>query len=141
VNDWTDDPEASRREGIDLARRALRYNPDDPEVLATAAFTLGLLGEDIDLAIRSIDRSLALNPSFARGWAWSAVLRNVAGQPNVAIEHYNTSLRLSPRDRIGVGPGVALGAAYFFKRQFDDAAASLLASLEQAPSFAVTYRL
>jgi adenylate cyclase len=69
------------------------------------------------------------------------VLRNFAGQPNLAIEHYNTSLRLSPRDRIGVGPGVALGAAYFFKRQFDDAAASLLASLEQAPSFAVTYRL
>jgi adenylate cyclase len=64
VNGWIDDLEANRREGIDLARRALRYNPDDPEVLATAAFTLGLLGEDIDLAIGSIDRSLALNPAL-----------------------------------------------------------------------------
>jgi TolB-like protein len=140
VNGWVDDLEANRRAGIDLARRAIRFAPDDPEV-AIAAFALGYFGEDIDVALGVIDRCLALNPSFARGWAWSAVLRNFAGQPNLAIEHYNTSLRLSPRDRIGVGPGVALGAAYFFKRQFDDAAASLLASLEQAPSFAVTYRL
>jgi predicted Zn-dependent protease len=68
------------------------------------------------------------------------VLRNFAGQPNLAIEHFNTSLRLSPRDRIGVF-GITLGAAHFFNRQFDDAAASLLASLGQVPSFAVTYRL
>jgi adenylate cyclase len=139
VNGWIDDLEANRRAGIDLARRALRYNPDDPEVLATAAFTLGLLGEDIDLAIGSIDRSLALNPSFARGWVWSAVLRNVAGQPDIAIEHFKTSLRLSPRDRLGIF-SVPLGTAYFLKRQFDDAAAVLLAALQEAPSFAVPYR-
>ena len=139
VNDWTDDLKASRREGMDLARRAFRCAPDDPEVLATAAFTLGLLGEDIDVAIRSVDRSLALNPSFARGWVWSAVLRNVAGQPDIAIEHFKTSLRLSPRDRMGIF-SVPLGTAYFLKRQFDDAASILLTSLQEAPSFAVAYR-
>src|SRR5207247_4367301 len=96
--------------------------------------------EDIDFAIGLIDRSLALNPSLARGWAWSAMLRNFAGQPSLAIEHFNTSLRLSPRDRIGVS-GIALGAAHFFNGRFDDAAAKLLASLERAPSFAVTHRL
>src|SRR5713226_5994440 len=42
LNDWTDDLEANRREGIDLAQRALRCAPDDPEVITTAAFTLGL---------------------------------------------------------------------------------------------------
>ncbi len=31
ANGWADDPEANRREGIDLARRALRFAPDDPE--------------------------------------------------------------------------------------------------------------
>jgi hypothetical protein len=40
--------------------------PDDPDVLANAAVVLGSLGEDIDDAIGSIDRSLVLNPSFAR---------------------------------------------------------------------------
>jgi TolB-like protein/class 3 adenylate cyclase len=139
VNGWIDDLEANRRKGIDLARQAIRFAPDDPEALATGAFALGYFGEDIDGAIRLIDRSLALNPSFARGWVWSAVLRNFAGQPSLAIEHYNRSLRLSPRDRLGVF-GLPLGTAHFFNKQFDDAAAILHASLEQAPGFAVPYR-
>jgi tetratricopeptide (TPR) repeat protein len=139
VNGWIDDLEANRRKGIDLARQAIRFAPDDPEALATGAFALGYFGEDIDGAIRLIDRSLALNPSFARGWVWSAVLRNFAGQPSLAIEHYNRSLRLSPCDRLAVF-GLPLGTAHFFKKQFDDAAAILLASLEQAPGFAVPYR-
>ena len=139
VNGWIDDLKANRRKGIDLARQAVRLAPDDPEALATGAFALGYFSEDIDGAIRLIDRSLAFNPSFARGWVWSAVLRNFAGEPGVAIEHYNRSLRLSPRDRLGVF-GLPLGTAHFFNKQFDDAAAILQASLEQAPSFAVPYR-
>ncbi|HMD65688.1 MAG TPA: hypothetical protein VKG22_03435 [Stellaceae bacterium] len=111
--------------------------PDDPEALATGAFALGYFGEEIDVAIAWIDRSLTLNSSFAHGWVWSAVLRNWVGQPSLAIEHFNTSLRLSPRDRIGVF-SLPLGTAQFFNRQFDEAAAALLASLEQAPSFTVT---
>ena len=101
---------------------------------------LGSLGEDIDVAIGSIDRSLALNPSFARGWVWSARLRNFAGQPDLAIEHFKTSLRLSPRDRMGTF-SLPLGTAYFLKHQFAEAAATLLASLEQAPSLPVGYQL
>jgi adenylate cyclase len=71
---------------------------------------------------------------------FSAVLRNFAGQPDIAIEHFKTSLRLSPRDRMGIF-SIPLGTAYFFKRQFEEAAAILLASLQEAPSFAVTYRV
>ncbi len=140
ISDWTDNSETHRREGIDLARRALRCSPDDPDVLANAAVVLGSLGEDIDVAIGSIDRSLALNPSFARGWVWSARLRNYAGQPDLAIEHFKTSLRLSPRDRMGTF-SLPLGAAYFLKHQFGDAAAILLAALEQAPGLPVVYQL
>jgi adenylate cyclase len=70
---------------------------------------------------------------------WSAVLRNFAGKPDLAIEHFKTSLRLSPRDRIG-SFGLALGVAYFLNRQFDDAAPNLRASLETAPTMAVIYR-
>jgi pentatricopeptide repeat protein len=140
VNDWADDRETNRRKGIDLAGRALRAGPDDPDVLASAGFVLGLFGQDIDVAIRLIERSLALNPSFARGWMLSGILRNIAGQPDLAIEHFETSLRLSPRDRIG-NTGTGLGGAYFLNGRFEDAAAILLSSLERAPGFAVTYRL
>ena len=98
-----------------------------------------IVGEDIDVAVGLMDRSLALNPSFARGWYWSGVLRLFAGQPDLALEHFQTFLRLSPRDRLAVYL-TGIGVALFFKRQFDDAAAKLLASLEQLPTFALTYR-
>ena len=123
-----------------MARRAVRCSPDDPDVLANAAVVLGSLGEDIDVAIGSIDRALALNPSFARGWVWSARLRNYVGQPDLAIKHFKTSLRLSPRDRMGTF-SLPLGNAYFLKHQFEDAAAILVASLEQAPGLPVGYQL
>jgi MFS family permease len=112
-----------------------------PQVLARAAFALAVFGEDINVAIGLIDRSLTLNPSFALGWHWSGVLRNFAGQPDLAIVHFETSARLSPRDRIGGLLATGCGAAHFLNRRFDDAAAILLSSLEHAPGFAVTYRL
>ena len=46
-----------------------------------------------------VDRALALNPNFARGWHISGVLRLWAGQPDIAIEHVEAALRLSPRAR------------------------------------------
>ena len=86
-----------------------------------------------------VDRALALNPSFARGWYLSGLLRLWAGQPDIAIEHVETALRLSPRERMGV-PLFVLGQAYFFKRRFDEAASKLLLSIQDIPGFPASYR-
>jgi adenylate cyclase len=137
---WAEDPEAARRTSLDLARQALRVGPDDPTVLTFVAFVLGYFGEDIDVAIGLMDHGLTLNPSFAAGWHWSGVLRIFAGQPDLAIQHFETCLRLSPRDRVAVYLS-SIGEARFFSRRFDEAAANLLASLERAPTFPVTYRV
>ncbi len=56
VMSWTEDPERVRLTSIDLARQALRVGPDEPDVLALAAFTLGYFGEDIDVAIGLIEQ-------------------------------------------------------------------------------------
>jgi adenylate cyclase len=68
------------------------------------------------------------------------LLRLFAGQPDTALEHFETYLRLSPRTRMATYLN-GIGEAHFFSRRFDDAAANLLASLELAPSFPVTYRV
>jgi adenylate cyclase len=86
-----------------------------------------------------MDRSLELNPSFAHGWRWSGWIRLYAGQADLAIEHFQTSLRLSPRDRTA-GRLTGIGIAHFFSRRFDDAAATLLVSLEELPAHATPYR-
>ena len=140
VMSWTQDRERVRHTSLNLARQALRFGPDDPDVLALAAFTLGYFGEDIDVAIGLIDRCLALNPSSARGWHWSGLLRVFAGQPDLALEHFRIYLRLNPRDRL-VSYLNGIGEANFFSRRFDEAAANLLASLERAPGFPITYRV
>ena len=101
IDGWAEDPETSRRKAIDLARQALAVARERPGHPCQRRARAGVFGEDIDAAIGLIDRSLALNPSFARGWYVSGVLRVFAGQPDLAIEHFETSLRLSPRERIG----------------------------------------
>jgi adenylate cyclase len=136
---WAEEPETSRRKGIDLARQALQVGENDPGILANAARLLAYFGEDIGAMIGLIDRALALNPSFAHGWNVSGTLRVWAGQHDLAIEHLETSLRLSPRERIGL-PLFVMGMAYFFKHQFDEAAAKLLLAMQDQPSSPPTYR-
>ena len=136
---WAEEPEISRRKGIDLARRALGAGENDPLILANAANALAVFGEDVGTMIGLVDRALALNPSFARGWFVSGLLRLLAGQYDLAIEHVETSLRLSPRERMG-NPLSVMGRAYFFKRQFDKAAAKLLLSIQDHPGFLPSYR-
>ena len=55
-------------QGPRFARRALQVAENDPRVLANAVFVLGRYGEDPDTMIALVDRALALNPSYARGW-------------------------------------------------------------------------
>ena len=93
-------PAAHRLKGIDFARRALEVAGDDLETRANAAVALAYFGEDIDAMTAVIDRALALNPNFARGWSISGMRKLWAGAPDIAIAHAETALRLSPRARV-----------------------------------------
>ena len=139
VSGWTGDATASRRGGVQLARRALRIAGDDSGVLGNAAYVLGYFGEDIDAAIELADRALTLNPSFAQGWYLSGWLRLWAGQPELAISHFETSLRLSPNAR----PAAifsSIGVAHFFARRFDNAVPMLLRAAQEVPAWVPTLR-
>jgi adenylate cyclase len=139
INGWSEEPETSRRKASDLARQALQIAHNDPGILAYAALVLGYFGEDIGAMIGLVDRALALNPSFARGWQVSGYLRLFAGQPDLTIEHVETSLRLSPREPVGLALHT-MGIAYFFKREFGQAAAKLVLSIQDHPDFSSSYR-
>jgi adenylate cyclase len=135
----SEDREADSSKGADFARRALEVAGDDASILVTAAIALAYFGEDIGAMMALADRGLALNPSFARGWAISASLRLWAGQPDVAIEHAEASLRLSPRVRIGTSTAV-IGHAYFLSWRFDEAVPKCLLAIQEDPSFPNPYR-
>ena len=112
---------------------------DDPGILANAALSLAYFGEDIGAMMALVDRALALNPNYARGWQISGILRLWAGQPDIAIEHAEASLRLSPRARVGT-PFALIGAAHFLSRRFDEAVPKLLLAIQEDPSFPLPYR-
>ena len=107
--------------------------------MANAAYALAYFGEDIGATIALVDRALALNPNYARGWHISGVLKLYAGQPDIAIEHSEASLRLSPRARVGRSLSL-IGAAHFFARRFDEAVPKLLLTIQDDPSDPRPYR-
>jgi TolB-like protein len=139
VDNRSEHPEADRLKGIDFARRALVVAGDDPGILANAAHALAYLGEDIGAMIALVDRALALNPNYARGWSLGGVLRYWAGQPDIAIRHIEAALRLSPRARISTALA-AIGCAHFLARRFDEAAPKLLLAIQDDPSHTTPYR-
>ena len=136
---WSQDPKADCRKGADLARRALRAGGDDPSTIVNAAGALAFFGDDIGAMMGLVDRALALNPSFARGWNNSGLLSLFAGQPERAIEHAETALRLSPRARVGTTVGI-IGTAHLVSRRFGEALPKLLLAIQEAPTFPVPYR-
>jgi len=135
----SEDREADRLKGSDFARRALEVAGDDPGILANAAVALAYFGEDIGAML--VDRALALNPNFARGWFISGQLRIWAGQPDIAIEQIEASLRLSPRARVSPGVAAGVGYAHFFSRHFDEAVPKILLTIQEEPSLAQPYRV
>jgi len=143
-NGWAESPESARCEAIRLARAALEIARADPAVLANVAYVFGGAGEDIRTAIGLIDRCLALSPSYSRWWYVSAVLRAFAGEPDLAIEHAERCLRLSP---LGGGRAaeegaslLAIGMANLLKRRFDEAAEGLSLCVQERPSNPWIYR-
>jgi pentatricopeptide repeat protein len=134
-------PGTDRRKGFEYARRALRLAGDDPGTLANAAMALAFFGEDIGTVTALVDRALMLNPSFARGWHISSMLRSWSGQSALAIDHAETARQLSPRGGIG-SPFLNIGTAHLLSRRFDDALAALLFATQDLPSdFPSPYRL
>jgi TolB-like protein/class 3 adenylate cyclase len=138
---WIDDRPGNRRKAIELARRAVQVAGDDPGVLAPAAHMFGYFGEDINVALSLIDRALTLNPSFAMGWQLSGWIRLFAGDPNLAIVHFETSLRLSPRDPYRQRLLTGISIAHFLSRHFDSAIANLSIAIEELPTWPTPYRI
>jgi TolB-like protein/class 3 adenylate cyclase len=128
------DPQGDRLKGVDFARRALKVAGDDPAIIANAAEALAYFGEDIGTMMALVDRALTLNPNFARGWHVSANLRFWGGYPDIAIEHAERALRLSPRARVG-NTFYRVGVSHLVSRRFDEAVPKLLIAIEEDPSF------
>jgi adenylate cyclase len=136
---WADDPEATRRRGVELAQRALQAAADDPTALAWVSRALINFDRDVGQSIGLVDRALALNPSSAQAWRVSGWVRVAAGDANRAIADFANANRLDPRSTVRATTLAGIGIAHFLARRLDQAAESLLSSTQLAPSYVTPY--
>ena len=129
----------NRASALRSARQALQQAADDPFVLTRAGLVLGYFGEDIEAALRLVERALDLNPNYALGWEFRAYLNAYAGRTDIAVQQFGTALRLDPCGNRGWSLA-NIGVAHFFGRRFEEALEQLLLALEENPSYITTYR-
>jgi TolB-like protein/class 3 adenylate cyclase len=89
-------------ETLHLARQAIQWGKNDPEVLWMAAITLSIFADEHTLAAGIIERALALNPNSAHAWNAKGYVAYYQNQLSAAIEALNRAIRLSPLDPLGV---------------------------------------
>ena len=89
--------------------------------------------------IALVDRALALNPSYVHGWFRGGAVRVHVGKFDLAIEHVETSLPLSPRERLGA-PFSLLGVPISWPVDFGKAAPKLLVAIQEHPAHPWPYR-
>jgi len=138
LNGWVKDAAAERELTINWARRALEVAPNDPSTVTSAAGALMNTGESIETLKRLVDGALALNPSHAFGWLWSGWMRTLSGESDVAITHFETSLRLDPRATRKAFHLTGIGMCHFFETRFDEACRILEISFNELPSYSIT---
>jgi TolB-like protein/class 3 adenylate cyclase len=132
------DPAVESGKARTLARRAREAAPEDPMSITSAAGALLSVGEDTNVLKKMVDGALGRNPSHAFGWLWSGWIRTVTGEADLAIEHFEMSLRLDPRAARKAFHLTGLGICHFWRRRFDKAAAILETSFDELPTYTMT---
>jgi TolB-like protein/Tfp pilus assembly protein PilF len=125
------DAGAALKEGLEMARRAVAL--DDNEPLAHFAMArLQTMKGELDAATGEFARAIELNANFSHayyGLGWSLIL---AGRPDEALKQIDTAIRLNPQDpSIWTFLGGRAQALYFLGR-LDEAAASARRSAQSS---------
>jgi TolB-like protein/Tfp pilus assembly protein PilF len=107
-------------EALRLARRAAELSRDHPEVLTSAAATIGnLLGDTAANAM--LDRAIELNPNLARAWGLRGMGALFVSEPERAIEYAQRALRLSPLDPGRYVTLATMSLAFIQLERYDEA--------------------
>ena len=129
-----------RGEALRLAEEAARLDSDDPMVLTVlgAAYTLA---RKFTPAAHLLEKALLLDPNSAWAWQRSGWLNLYLDRPEVAIEHFNRGIRISPLDPLNFNAFFGIGGAHFSAARYDEAVASAQKAILMRPSAVFIYRL
>jgi tetratricopeptide (TPR) repeat protein len=130
-NQWVADGAGALALAREAAEAAARVGPDLREVLWVLAYVHVREG-DHETALRELDRSLTLDPSFADAFALKAGVMTYLGAPAEAVTLVTHAMRLNP------GAGylyfLILGRALFYLGAADEAVLNLRAAAARNPA-------
>ncbi|MGI9525112.1 MAG: adenylate/guanylate cyclase domain-containing protein [Hyphomicrobiaceae bacterium] len=116
-----------------FAELAVRLSPTSPETNEAHSFVLLCTGRSREAAIVA-QRSVELNPYFARAHAVLGHALVHSGDPEAALSACKKGLRSTSRDQRGSWLFDALGHIYFFLGQFEEAIDVSHRALQHDPS-------
>ena len=119
------------------ARLAIETGGDDALALAMGGFVVGVTERNYAVATEAIDRALALSPSSAIAFGFSALIRAWSGDYDRAIEHADIGIRLGPLDPLIYLPFTGLAYAHFFAGRYDAAEIAAGKAVAASPRFSV----
>src|SRR5262245_50704538 len=100
-----------------------------------AGFALNRLVEEMEYGDALINQALTLNPNLAWLWLFSGWAKASMGEPEVAIEHVNRAMRLSPNDPQRFSMYTAIGVAHFVAGRYTQALTFSQAAVREHPEF------
>jgi adenylate cyclase len=117
---WTSALDEAKTEGLRLARLAGDMQNDDPLVLTMLCAAHSVVG-DLDVASALIEKALALDANSAMAWNRSGWVNTYVMRPEIAIEHFQRSLRLTPFDPMNFNCLIGIGNAHFAAERYEEA--------------------
>jgi adenylate cyclase len=139
VYNWSKNLPEDKRETLRQAQAAAALAHEDPFILTVLGAALTITRE-FQRATSMLERALSLDPNSAWAWNRSGWLHNYHDDPEVAIEHFERSLRLSPFDPMAFNCEMGIGCAHFIVRRYDLAAHWQEKALMSKPNTAWIHR-
>lgn len=124
-----------------LAREGARLAGEDAVALYTSGHALTRIPGQLDAGTGLIARALELDPNLAAAWLLSGYARLLRGEADLAIEHFQQAMRLSPRDPLSFAMHQGIAAAHFLAARYDTAARWAEKSLQVQPNYAQALRM
>jgi TolB-like protein/class 3 adenylate cyclase len=136
ANRWVADVAQDRAETVRLTAQAVEVGRDDAISLSLSGFAIAYVLDDLDAGAILIDRALAITPNFAMVLGHSGYVRVWLGEPQLAIDHLQRAMRLSPVDPLFFMMQAALAMAHFIAGRDDEAFAWAEKAAQRNPFFA-----
>jgi len=132
---WIVDRNWEIAEGLRLARCAVALGQDDAVALARSGHAIGHLAGDLEGGIALIKKARALDPDSVTAWFLGGFLHAFAGESDIAIQHFEYAMRLSPLDREMFRMWTGIAFAHLLAGRFDAASSCAQKSFTDLPTF------